>query len=92
MTNPQFYTKASILENADYQPPRIEEPEGLEEEEGEEEEEERPLQIPEPSGTHSRILPPEPNSPDSSQERLRESPDEHLGTIINETFQFPESD
>ena len=92
-TNPGLYTKVSLLEDADYQPPRIEEPEPLgEEEEVEEEEEQCPLQIPDPTGIPSRIQPSELNSPDSLLERLRESLDTHLGTIIDETFQFPKSD
>ena len=52
MSNPQFYTEVSLLEDADYEPPRVEEPETLGEEEEEEEEEEHPLLIPDPSGTH----------------------------------------
>ena len=91
-TNPQFYTEASLLEDADYQPPCIEEPELLGEEEEVEEEEERPLQILDPSGTHLRILPSEHNSEDLLQERLRESLDEHLGTLIDKTFRYPKSD
>ena len=86
LTNPQYYSSVSLQEDADYQPPRIEEPEPLGEEEEAEEEEECPLHIPDPSGTHSRILPSEHNSEDLSEERLRTSLDEHLGMIINKTF------
>ena len=88
--NPQCYTEASLLEDGDYELPQVEETETQEGEE--EEEEERPLPIPGPSGIHSRILPSEPNSPNSSKVRLRTSLDEHLGMIIEETFRFPESD
>ena len=93
LTNPQFYSEVSLLEDADYQPPHVKEPEPLgEEQEVEEEQEQRPLQILVPSGTHSKILSSEPNAPDLSQERLRESLDIHLGMIIDKSFQFPESD
>ena len=92
LTNPQFYSEASLLEDADYQPPHIEDPEPLGEEEEEEEEEECPLHIPDPSGTHSRILPSEHNSEDLSEERLRTSLDKHLGTTIEEAFRYPESE
>ena len=33
LTNPHLYSEASLLEDADYQPPHIEDPEPLEEEE-----------------------------------------------------------
>ena len=92
MTNPQYYSEASLLEDADYQPPCVKEPEPLGEEEEVEEEEEHPLQILDPTGIPLRILPSESNSPDSLQERLRTSLDELLGTIIDEMFQFPELD
>ena len=88
----------SLLEDADYQPPRYQgdQSEEEEEEEGETleeevEEEEHPLPIPDPSGIHSQIPPTEHNSPVSYEERLSESLDEHLGTIIETTFQLPES-
>ena len=64
LTNPQFYSEVSLLEDADYQPPRVEDPEPLGEKEEVEEEEEHPLQIPDPSGTHLRILPSEHNLED----------------------------
>ena len=92
MTNPQFYSEASLLEDADYQPSCIEEPEPLGEEEEDMEEEQRPLPILDPSGTHLRTLPTKNNSEDLSSERLRESLDEHLGMIINQAFEFPDSD
>ena len=56
-----------------------------------EEEEECPLPIPDPSGTHSEIPHSEHNSPELYLQRLRELLDEHLGTIIQATFQLPES-
>ena len=92
MTNPQFYSEASLLEDADYQPPRVEEPEPLEEGEEEEEEVDHILPIPDPTGTHLRIQPSKHNSEDLSEERLRTSLDERLGTIIDQAFQYPESD
>ena len=59
-----YYLSASLQEDADYQPPRIEDPEPLGEEEEVEEEEEHPLHIPDPSGTHLRIPPSEQNFED----------------------------
>ena len=95
--NPHLYTEASLLEDADYQSPHYQgnPSEDEEEEEGEieaeeEQVEEHPLPIPEPQGIHSRIPRSEHNSPGSSEERLSESLDEHLGTIIETTFQLPE--
>ena len=88
----------SLLEDTDYQPPRYQgnQSEEEEEEEGgtqveEEPVEEHPLPIPEPSGIHLRTPPSEHNSPVSYEERLNESLDEHLGMIIETTFQLPES-
>ena len=73
-SNPHLYTEASTLADADYQPPRYQDKNSQgEEEEEEEAEEEHPLQIPDPSGTHLRILHSEYNSEESSSERLRES-------------------
>ena len=96
--NPHLYTEASLLEDADYQPPRDQGSQSKEEEEEEgatqvEEEpvEEHPLPIPDPSGIPLRIPHSEHNSPDSYVERLSESLDEHLGTIIETAFQLPES-
>ena len=57
--NPHLYTKASLLEDADYEPPCVEEQEHLEGEE--EEEEECPLLILDPSGIPLRFLPSEHN-------------------------------
>ena len=96
--NPQLYTEASLLEDADYQPPRYqgdpsedeEEAEGVTQAE-EELEEEHPLPIPEPTGIHLRTPRSEHNSPISYEERLSEVLDEHLGTLIETTFQLPES-
>ena len=92
LTNPHLYSEASLLEDADYQPPRVEEPEPLGEEEEVEEEEEHPLHIPDPTGIPSRILPSEHNSEDLSEDTLRNSLDEHLGTTIKEAFSYLESD
>ena len=91
-SNPHLYTKTSLLEGTDYQPPRFQDAqsEGEEEEEGEVKEE-HPLPIPEPLGTHLEIPHSEHNSPEQFSERLRESLHEHLGTIIEATFQLPES-
>ena len=91
-SNPHLYTEASLQEDAAYEPPCYQD----DQDEGEvveevEVEEEPPLPIPGPSGIQSMIPPSEHNSPGSSLERLRESLDEHLGTIIEETFQLPES-
>ena len=90
--NPHFYTKASIQRDADYKPPCVEESGPQGEEEEEEEEEECPLLIPDPMGTHSEIPHLEHNSQEQSLESLRTSLDEHLGTIIEEMFQFPKSE
>ena len=88
----------SLLEEADYQPPRYQGNQSEEEEEeegGTQEEvaqvEEQPLPIPELSGIHLQTSPSEHNSPISYEERLSESLDEHLGTIIETTIQLPES-
>ena len=96
--NPHLYTEASLLEDTDYQPPRYQgnQTEEEEEEEGgtqeeEVQEEEHPLPIPEQSGIHSRTPPSGHNSPVSYKERLSESLEEHLGTIIETMFQLPES-
>ena len=91
-TNPHFYTKVSIQRDTDYEPPRVKESETQGEEEEKEEEEEHPLPIPDPMGTHLEILHLEHNSQEQSLESLRTSLDEHLGTIIEETFQFPKSE
>ena len=91
-SNPHLYTEASLQEDAAYQPPHYQDDqdEGVEEEEVEVEEQ-QPLPM---------LLPPriqlatphlEHSSPGSSLERLRESLDEHCGTLIEATFQLPES-
>ena len=92
LSNPHLYTEVSQLEDTDYQLPCFQDTqsEGEEEEEGEVEEE-CPLPIPDLSGTHLVILHSEHNSPEQSSERSRESLDKHLGTIIEATFQLPES-
>ena len=96
--NPHLYTEASLLEDTNYEPPHYQgsQSEDEEEEEGgtqaeEEPVEEHPLPIPEPPGIHLRTPPSEHNSPGSSEGRLSESLDEHLGTLIETTFQLPES-
>ena len=92
LSNPHLYTKASLQEDAAYQPPRYQDSQDEGEEEGEEEEEELPpLPIPEPPGTQLVIPPSEHNSPGSSLERSRESLDERLGTIIEAMFRLPKS-
>ena len=86
LSNPHLHTKASQLEDANYQPPRFQDiqSEGQEEEEGEVKEE-HPLPLPDPMGTHLAIL-----HSERFLERSRELLDEHLGTIIEATFQLPE--
>ena len=91
-SNPHLYTEASLLEDAAYQPPGYQDSQDKGEAVEEVEEEELPpLPIPGPSGIQSMIPPSEHNSPGSSLERLRDSLDEHLGTIIEAMFQLPES-
>ena len=91
-SNPHLYTEASLQEDTAYEPPRYQDNQGEGEEEEEVEDEElSPLPISGPSGTQLEIPPSEHNSPGSSLERLRESLDEHLGTIIEATFQLPGS-
>ena len=91
-SNPHLYTEASLQEDTAYQPPCYQDdPDKGEAEEEVEEEEQPPLPIRDPSGTQLEIPPSEHNSPGSSLERLRESLEEHLGTIIEATFQLPES-
>ena len=91
-SNPHLYTEASLLEDTNYQSPRY--LDDLDEGEVEEEVAEGelpPLPVPAPQGTQSGILPSEHNSPGSSSERSSELLDKHLGTIIEATFQLPES-
>ena len=91
-SNPHLYTEASLQEDAAYQPPCYQDnPDKGEVEEEVEEEEQPPLPIPDPSGTQSGTQPSEHNSPGSSLERLSALLEEHLGTIIEATFQLPES-
>ena len=91
-SNPHLYTEASLQEDAAYEPPCYQDAQDKEEVEEEVEEEELPpLPIPGPSGIQSMIPPSVHNSPGSSLERLRDSLDEHLGTIIEAMFQLPES-
>ena len=90
--NPHLYTEVSLQEDANYKPPCYQD----DQEEGEleeevEEEEQQPLPI--------QLLPriqlatphSEHNSRGSSLERLRESLEEHCGTLIETTFQLPPS-
>ena len=91
-SNPHLYTEVSLQEDAAYHPPCYQD----DQDEGEvveevKEEEQPPLPIPDPSGTQLWIPHSERNSPGSSLERLRELLEEHLGTIIEVTFQLPES-
>ena len=82
----------SLQEDAAYQPPHFQDAQSEEEEEEEkEEEEDHPLPIPGPSRTHLEIPRSEHNSPEPYLVRSRESLDKHLGTIIETTFQLPES-
>ena len=91
-SNPHLYTEASLQEDTAYQPPCFQDAQskGEENEEGEVKEE-CPLPIPDLMGTHLEIPHSEHNSPERFSERLRELLDKHLGTIIEATFQLPES-
>ena len=64
-SNPHLYTEASLLKDADYQPPCFQDDQSEEEEQEEGKvEEECPLLIPDPMGTHSEIPYSEHNSPE----------------------------
>ena len=90
--NPHLYTEASLREDAAYEPPRYQDvPEEVEEDEREEVEEQPPLPVLLQPRIQSATPPLEHNSPESSQERLRESLEELCGTLIEATFQLPES-
>ena len=90
-SNPHLYTEASLQEDAAYEPPCYEgaQDEGEAEEEVEVEEQ-QPLPVLLQPRTQSATPPLEHNSPESSQERLRESLDELCGTQMETTFQLPE--
>ena len=89
--NPHLYTEASLQEDAAYESPCYQDVLEEVEEEEEAEVEEQPLpmsllpriQLATPSSEH--------NSPESSQARLRESLEEHCGTLIEAMFHLPES-
>ena len=90
--NPHLYTKASLLEDANYQPPHYQD----DQEEGEveeevEEEEQHPLPVLLPPRIQSATPHSEHNSRGSSLERLQESLEEHCGTLIEAMFQLPPS-
>ena len=91
-SNPHLYTEASLLEDTDYEPPcyQDDQEEGEVEEEVEEEEQ-QPLPVLLPPRIQSATPHSEHNSRGSFLERLRESLDEHCGTLIETTFQLPES-
>ena len=92
MSNPNLYTEVSLQEDAAYQPPcyQDDQDEGEVEEEVEEEEQ-QPLPVLLLPRIQLATLPLEHSSPGSSLERLRESLDKHCGTLIETTFQLPES-
>ena len=91
-SDPHLYTEASLQEDAAYELPRYQDDrdEGEEEEEVEVEEQ-QPLPILLPPRIQSATPPSEHSSPGSYLERLRESLDEHCGTLIETTFRLPES-
>ena len=90
--NPHLYTEASLQEDAAYDPPRYQDDQDKEEEEEEAEvEEQQPLPVLLQPRIQSATQHSEHNSPESSQERLRESLDELCGTIIETMFHLPES-
>ena len=80
-TNPHLSSELSVAADDNYEPPHYE----ASESKGKDEES-SPLQIPDPSGTQSRIpeleQPLEELSSKSTSYRL----ERHLGTIIEETF------
>ena len=91
-SNPDQYTEASLLEDTAYEPPRFQDDQDKEEAEEEVEvEEQQPLPVLLQPRIQSATQHLEHNSPGSSLERLRESLDELCGTLIETTFQLPES-
>ena len=90
--NPHLYTKVSLLEDANYEPPHYQDAqEEGEVEEEVEEEEQQPLPVLLPLRIQSATLRSEHNSWGSSPERLRESLEELCETAIEATFQLPPS-
>ena len=88
--NPHLYTKVSLQEDANYEPPRYQD----DQEEGEvveevEEEEQQPLPIPLLPRIQSATLHSEHSSQGSSLEGLQESLEELCGTVIEAAFQLP---
>ena len=82
----------SLQEDAAYKPPHYQDDQDAGEVEEEAEvEEQQPLPVLLPPRIQSATPCPEHSSPGSSSERLRESLDEHCGTLIETTFQLPES-
>ena len=82
----------SLQEDTAYEPPRYQDDQ--EEEEAEEEaevEEQQPLPVLLQPRIQSATPHLEHNSPASSQERLRESLEEHCGMLIETMFHLPES-
>ena len=91
-SNPHLYTEASLQEDGAYEPPRyLDDQDEAEAEEEAEVEEQQPLPVLLQPRIQSATPPSEHNSPESSQEGLRESLEELCGTIIETTFRLPES-
>ena len=91
-SNPHLYTEASLQEDAAYKPPRFQDDQDeVEAEEEVEVEEQQPLPVLLQPRIQSATPHSEHNSPESSQERLSKSLDEHCGTLIETTFALPES-
>ena len=91
-SNPHLYTEASLQEDAAYEPPHYQDDQDKEEAEEEVEvEEQEPLPVLLPPRIQSATPRSEHSSPELSQERLRESLDEHCGTLIETMFHLPES-
>ena len=89
--NPHLYTKASLQADTAYEPPCYQDDQDEEEAEEEAEvEEQQPLPVlpPRIQSATPRL---ECNSPELLLERLRESLDEHCGTLIETMFHLPES-
>ena len=87
--NPHLYTEASLQADTAYEPPRYQGTQEEVEEEEEAEVEEQPLPVLLPLRTHSATQCSEHNSPELSEARLRESLEEHCGTLIEATFHLP---
>ena len=90
--NPHLYTEVSLQEDAAYESPCYQDDQDEEEaEEGVEVEEQQPLPILLAPRIQSATPHLEHSSPESSQERLRESLDELCGMLIETIFHLPES-